>query len=299
MVWGAAIRWAVLQMLRRACKASVFAAAGPDGVGGRSTLVAHRDMAAMRHPPRNTGPFTLLVFINPPAAMARSLWLKCVDNPWDEILLVASIGVLWYWVGLNVNSWQKRRTLLMFTSVPLRVVTDLALMAFSSYFLWFFRNFDVAHLPWQWRTPELALVLCWLVGPPFIFGRDLIQPPQSVAASEPHPEELRSTSDAEAVKGRSEISIWASWTVSRFLFPEGQQSFLWARYYYQALATYPGVERSGPLLLPYLVLLRMGFALPERITPPAVRSYRTFSPLPEIQAVKPSFQAVYFLWHFP
>jgi hypothetical protein len=47
-----------------------------------------------------------------------------------------------------------------------------------------------------------------------------------------------------------------------------------------ARATYPEVERSGPLLLPYLVLLRMGFTLPARITPSAVRSYRTFSPLP-------------------
>ena len=42
-----------------------------------------------------------------------------------------------------------------------------------------------------------------------------------------------------------------------------RQSFLWARHYCQALATYPEVERSGPLLLPYLVLLRMGFALPD------------------------------------
>jgi hypothetical protein len=32
-----------------------------------------------------------------------------------------------------------------------------------------------------------------------------------------------------------------------------------------------------------LVLLRMGFTLPARITPSAVRSYRTFSPLPGTQ----------------
>src|SRR5271166_519324 len=56
---------------------------------------------------------------------------------------------------------------------------------------------------------------------------------------------------------------WACWTISRFLYPEGRRSFLWARHCCQALATYPEVERSGPLLLPYLVLLRMGFALPD------------------------------------
>ena len=31
----------------------------------------------------------------------------------------------------------------------------------------------------------------------------------------------------------------------------------------------------------------MGFTLPERITPPAVRSYRTFSPLPKSQSNRP------------
>ena len=50
--------------------------------------------------------------------------------------------------------------------------------------------------------------------------------------------------------------------------------------------------RSG--LLPYLVLLRMGFTLPPALTG-AVRSYRTISPLPATLRSP----AVYFLWHFP
>ena len=45
--------------------------------------------------------------------------------------------------------------------------------------------------------------------------------------------------------------------------------------------------------LPYLVLLRVGFTVPRHVTTRAVRSYRTFSPLPRICG------AVYFLWHFP
>src|SRR5437879_4980151 len=51
-------------------------------------------------------------------------------------------------------------------------------------------------------------------------------------------------------------------TVSRFLCPCGRQSFIWVIHYWTALATYPRVKRSGPLLLPYLVLLRVGFTLP-------------------------------------
>ena len=45
--------------------------------------------------------------------------------------------------------------------------------------------------------------------------------------------------------------------------------------------------------LPYLVLLQAGFAVPRTVASRAVRSYRTFSPLPGFRP------AVYFLWHFP
>jgi len=51
--------------------------------------------------------------------------------------------------------------------------------------------------------------------------------------------------------------------------------------------------RHEACLLPYLVLLQAGFTLPRRVTTRAVRSYRTFSPLPNRSP------AVYFLWHFP
>jgi hypothetical protein len=80
---------------------------------------------------------------------------------------------------------------------------------------------------------------------------------------------------------------------------KGRWPFIWAKHFCLALATYPRVERSGQLLPSYLVLLRMGFTLPARIAPAAVRSYRTFSPLPPAQARKPAPRAVYFLWHFP
>jgi hypothetical protein len=40
--------------------------------------------------------------------------------------------------------------------------------------------------------------------------------------------------------------------------------------------------RTGVQLLPYLVLLQAGFSVPRRVTTRAVRSYRTFSPLPAL-----------------
>ncbi len=43
---------------------------------------------------------------------------------------------------------------------------------------------------------------------------------------------------------------------------------------------HPLLAASCVALLPYLVLLRAGFTVPRAVTSRAVRSYRTFSPLP-------------------
>ena len=43
----------------------------------------------------------------------------------------------------------------------------------------------------------------------------------------------------------------------------------------------PTREQRGPrIMFPYLVLLRVGFTMPQTVTRCAVRSYRTISPLP-------------------
>ena len=50
-------------------------------------------------------------------------------------------------------------------------------------------------------------------------------------------------------------------------------------------------------VLPYLVLLQVGFAMPSNVATDAVRSYRTVSPLPH--GPLPARVAVYSLLHFP
>jgi len=48
----------------------------------------------------------------------------------------------------------------------------------------------------------------------------------------------------------------------------------------RASSDLPGSRAGHTILLPYLALLRVGFALPPPVTGGAVRSYRTFSPFP-------------------
>ena len=78
--------------------------------------------------------------------------------------------------------------------------------------------------------------------------------------------------------------------------------FLWAAHHCSALATYPKVRRTGParvrgrsrVLPSYLVLLRVGFALPAPLLSRRCALTAPFHPYPGVAAV-----AVYFLWHFP
>ena len=79
------------------------------------------------------------------------------------------------------------------------------------------------------------------------------------------------------------------------------RSFLWARHYCGAQATYPEVvaRRAGTRpaetgLPPYLVLLRVGFALPVTLLQRRCALTAPFHPYLDVAT-----RAVYFLWHFP
>jgi len=79
------------------------------------------------------------------------------------------------------------------------------------------------------------------------------------------------------------------------------RSFLWAAHYCAAQATYPEVvaHRAGTRpaetgLPPYLVLLRVGFALPAALLRRRCALTAPFHPYLSLAA-----RAVCFLWHFP
>jgi len=118
--------------------------------------------------------FTFLVFMNAPANLLRWTWFYHVNGVWSDAMFVASIGLLWYWVALNIHSWHERRSPVIFSWAPMRVMADLALVAMGLSIAWGFRNVDVAHLPWLWRIPVVTFLVVWSLGPVVVFGRDLI-----------------------------------------------------------------------------------------------------------------------------
>src|SRR5205814_9767971 len=68
------------------------------------------------------------------------------------------------------------------------------------------------------------------------------------------------------------------WLLAGFVTLAVGESFISTGHYCPALATYPRVKRSGPLLPSYLVLLRVGFTLPARLPRPRCALTAPFHP---------------------
>src|ERR1700691_739984 len=77
--------------------------------------------------PGASAAFTLLLSMNPPVALVRGFryWPWPWSPVWDRVLSVASIGALWYWVALNIESWRERGMILQFQWTPLRIGANL------------------------------------------------------------------------------------------------------------------------------------------------------------------------------
>jgi hypothetical protein len=131
--------------------------------------------------------FTLFVSINAPVAtLAQRLWNR--DMPAD-FGLVAAVGIFWYWIALNIDSWNERRTLVLFAWTPMRVGADLLLIAIGGLLggVLIENGLDLVNrnrgLPatvvqgwmWSWFIPNWALLLVWSLGLVVLCGRDLIQ----------------------------------------------------------------------------------------------------------------------------
>ena len=83
-----------------------------------------RALMRIKDMPGTPPSFTLLIAINAPLAIPRALVFRYLPGRWDDITLVVAIGMFWYWVSLNIESWQRNRRVFMFSRIPLRLAAD-------------------------------------------------------------------------------------------------------------------------------------------------------------------------------
>ena len=127
------------------------------------------------------------------------------------------------------------------------------------------------------QTPALSTLTDRLALP----SPELVSLPIRIRiASENLPADLARSAAKPSGKYLSRMSLYlrSYRTISRFLYPFRRQSFILTGHRYPALAAYPEVHRDGPSLLPYLALLRVGFALPAKLLPPRCALTAPFHP---------------------
>jgi|HubBroStandDraft_6_1064221.scaffolds.fasta_scaffold72462_3 hypothetical protein len=125
--------------------------------------------------------FTLLIAINAPLAIPRSLVFEHLPGWWDYITLVVAIAVFWYWVSLNIESWQQNRRLFLFSWMPLRLVGDTIAIGIGvmwALVLWRGSRYSLPpHLSfrdWLWFVPCACLPILWSAVLILLFGRDFV-----------------------------------------------------------------------------------------------------------------------------
>jgi hypothetical protein len=136
-----------------------------------------------------TAPHSLLLLaINAPITVLRVLWYRHMNYYMDMAILIAMIGILWYWVGLNVESLRTSGQVLALDRMPLRIAADLLLIALGFFFGFVYVHDELTHrelasakfavLHVWLRTPfRVTLTFFWISWPValiFFFGRDLI-----------------------------------------------------------------------------------------------------------------------------
>jgi len=131
--------------------------------------------------PETSPAFQLLIAINTPLALPQAWVFRWFPGWWDRIALIVAIGVFWHWVAMNVASWRERRMACMFSSEPLRVLADLAVIGVGVF--WMAVVWGWVHHPNErlfslqerlWHLLLLALPALWSVLLVALFGYDCI-----------------------------------------------------------------------------------------------------------------------------
>jgi hypothetical protein len=141
-------------------------------------VATRRDDMPGKHPA-----FLLLLYLHLP--LMQVLKPLLFGRLPELVLLVAAIGVLWYCVALLIHRHSERGTVFPTDWVALRIAADVLLVTMPACLgLLFIENIKdypgTYELPrsfegWSWFLPTYGSLLMWVLGPVFIFGRDLVR----------------------------------------------------------------------------------------------------------------------------
>ena len=126
-------------------------------IASERTEMRHSDM------PGTPAVFTFLGSINAPLVLPRVLFWY-LPGWWNEIAFIVAIGLLWYWVALNIYSWKRERTLFTFSWVPLRLAGDVVAVGFGgilAYISWNYIRYFFFYSNWSWFIPSTGRSLAW------------------------------------------------------------------------------------------------------------------------------------------
>jgi hypothetical protein len=131
-------------------------------------------------------PWSLMCAINWPAAIAyifvwRSRLGHFLSEYVQRAILIALIGILWFWLGRYIDACWKRRTVASFPWRPARFVLDVLVTALTSWlaFYWiphiyseellFERHYSISLTP-----PNMVIFELWCILPLIFFARDAV-----------------------------------------------------------------------------------------------------------------------------
>lgn len=123
--------------------------------------------------------FIPLAAINFPLVMLRTLMSRHFPflwGRWGDVALVIAIGVFWYWMSLNIESWHQSRRVFMFSWKPLRLAGDTIAVGFGAIWPFVFVSRYLVPPPvspteWLLNVPALL----WSGALILLFGRDFVQ----------------------------------------------------------------------------------------------------------------------------